>query len=160
MHVVHSVGFAMDVDFRGFYLTRSRSHVFQVQPVTSHVDIFWLFPFDLRCMLWIPLVKWWVNNLLKSWWTSTSCFSTSTGASVTSKSHVTHKTESPWPLDLKHSRWWKRRRRSKFASHYARGPNRVCECKMDVKSTWIPTWHQMDRVSWSLGLFSKTTSWG
>ena len=30
---------------------------------------------------------------------------------------------------------------------------------MDVKSTWIPTWHQMDYVSWSLGLFSETTSW-
>ena len=26
---------------------------------------------------------------------------------------------------------------------------------MDVKSTWIPTWHQVDHVSWSLGLFSK-----
>ena len=25
--------------------------------------------------------------------------------------------------------------------------------KMDVKSTWIPTWHSMDHVSWSLGLF-------
>ena len=25
---------------------------------------------------------------------------------------------------------------------------------MDVKSTWIPTWHRMDHVSWSLGLFS------
>ena len=22
---------------------------------------------------------------------------------------------------------------------------------MDVKSTWIPTWHHMDHVSWSLG---------
>ena len=31
----------------------------------------------------------------------------------------------------------------------------ITECKMDVKSTWIPTWHQMDHVSWSLGLFSK-----
>ena len=31
----------------------------------------------------------------------------------------------------------------------------ICECNMDVKSTWIPTWHQMDRVSWSLGLISK-----
>ena len=31
---------------------------------------------------------------------------------------------------------------------------------MGVKSTWIPTWHQMDHFSWSLGLFSKTTSWG
>ena len=37
--------------------------------------------------------------------------------------------------------------------------NGVCECKMDVKSTWIPTWHRMDHVSWSLGLHSKTTSW-
>ena len=35
----------------------------------------------------------------------------------------------------------------------------ISECKMDVKSTWIPPWHQMDNVSWSLGLFSKTTSW-
>ena len=24
---------------------------------------------------------------------------------------------------------------------------------------WMPTWHRMDHVSWSLGLFSKTTSW-
>jgi hypothetical protein len=30
---------------------------------------------------------------------------------------------------------------------------------MNVKSTWIPTYYQMDDVSWSLGLFSKTTSW-
>jgi hypothetical protein len=34
----------------------------------------------------------------------------------------------------------------------------ISECKMDVKSTWISTWHQMDHVSWSLGLFLKTTS--
>ena len=26
---------------------------------------------------------------------------------------------------------------------------------MDVKSTWIPTWHLINCVSWSLGLFSK-----
>jgi hypothetical protein len=25
----------------------------------------------------------------------------------------------------------------------------------DVKSTWIPTWHQMDHVSWSLGLLKN-----
>ena len=25
---------------------------------------------------------------------------------------------------------------------------------MDVKSMWISTWHQMDHVPWSLGLFS------
>jgi hypothetical protein len=30
---------------------------------------------------------------------------------------------------------------------------------MNVKSAWVPTWHQMDHVSWSLGVFSKTTSW-
>jgi hypothetical protein len=29
---------------------------------------------------------------------------------------------------------------------------------MDVKSTWISTWHEMDHVSWSLGLFSNTAS--
>jgi hypothetical protein len=39
------------------------------------------------------------------------------------------------------------------------GTNGVCECKMDVKSTWIPTCHRMDHVSWSLGLLLKTTSW-
>ena len=47
----------------------------------------------------------------------------------------------------------------KFALHYAWGTNGVCECKMDVKSTWTPTWHATDHVSWSLGLFSRTTSW-
>ena len=26
---------------------------------------------------------------------------------------------------------------------------------MDIKSTWIPTWHQLDHVLWSLGLFFK-----
>ena len=26
---------------------------------------------------------------------------------------------------------------------------------MDVNSTWIPTWHPMHHVSWSLGLFFK-----
>ena len=34
----------------------------------------------------------------------------------------------------------------------------VCDCKMDVMSTWIRTCHGMDHVSWSLGLCSKTTS--
>ena len=67
--------------------------------------------------------------------------------------------KSLWMLHFKHSHWWKRRSQSKSASHYVWGTNGVCECKMDVKSTWIPIWHQMDHVSWSLGLFSKTTSW-
>jgi hypothetical protein len=26
---------------------------------------------------------------------------------------------------------------------------------MDVKVYWIPKWHRMDHVSWSLGLFRK-----
>jgi hypothetical protein len=38
------------------------------------------------------------------------------------------------------------------------GPKEYVNSKMDVKSTWISTWHQMDHVSWSFGLFSKTTS--
>jgi hypothetical protein len=29
---------------------------------------------------------------------------------------------------------------------------------MGVKSTWIPTWHRVDHVSWSLELLSKPTS--
>jgi hypothetical protein len=51
------------------------------------------------------------------------------------------------PVHFKHSHWWRRWSRSKFASHYAWGTNRVCECKMDVKSIWFnPTWHRIDRV--------------
>jgi hypothetical protein len=40
---------------------------------------------------------------------------------------------------------------SKSVSHYVWGTNGVSDCEMNVKSTWIPTWHQMDHVSWSLG---------
>ena len=64
----------------------------------------------------------------------------------TIKGHFTHETESMWPVHLKHSHRWKRLSRSMFASHYAWGTNKVCVCKMDVKSAWIPTWHQMDHV--------------
>ena len=64
-----------------------------------------------------------------------------------------HIIKSPWPLHFKHSHWWRRRNRSKFASHLAWGTHGVCQCKMGVKSTWIPTWHRMDHVSWSLRLF-------
>jgi hypothetical protein len=54
------------------------------------------------------------------------------------KGHFTHETECLWLVHLKHSHWWKRRKRrsrSKFTSNYAWGTNGVCECKMDVKST-------------------------
>jgi hypothetical protein len=50
--------------------------------------------------------------------------------------------------------------KSKFTSCWTRGTTEVCECKIDVKSTWIPTWYQMDNVSWSLGLFSKPSLGG
>jgi hypothetical protein len=36
------------------------------------------------------------------------------------------------------------------------GTNGVCECEMDAKTAWILTWHPMDHVLWSLGLFLKT----
>ena len=39
--------------------------------------------------------------------------------------HFTHETDSVWPLHFKHSHWWRRRSRSKFASHYAWGTNGV-----------------------------------
>ena len=73
--------------------------------------------------------------------------------------HFTHETEGLRPIQFKHPHWWKRGSQSKFTSHYTRWTNGVCECKMDVNPTWIPTWHQMDHVSWSLGLFEKTASW-
>jgi len=69
------------------------------------------------------------------------------GNQPNTKGHFTHLTESPWPLHFKHSHWWKSQRRSKFASRYAWGTDGVCECKMDVESTWIPTWHRVDHVS-------------
>jgi hypothetical protein len=74
---------------------------------------------------------------------------------VRSKGHLTHETESPWPLHFKHSHWWKRHNWSKFAPHHAWGTNGGSECKMDVKSTWIPTWYQMDHVNGHLDYFQK-----
>ena len=44
--------------------------------------------------------------------------------------------------------------------HYAWGTNGVFECEMDIKSTWISTWYQMDFVLWSLGLFSQNHFFG
>ena len=58
-------------------------------------------------------------------------------------------------VNFKHSHWWERRSRSKFASHYDGGTNEACKCKMDVKSIRILTWHWMDHVSWSLGYFQQ-----
>ena len=62
--------------------------------------------------------------------------------------HFKHAIESPWSLHFKRSHWWKWRSRSKFATSHcdAWGTNRVCECTMDVKFTWILTWHLMYHV--------------
>ena len=38
------------------------------------------------------------------------------------------------------------------------GPTEYVNAIWMQKSMWIPTWHPMDHVSWSLGLFSKTVS--
>jgi hypothetical protein len=79
--------------------------------------------------------------------------------SIGTKGHFAHKTESPWPLHSKHSLVEKAEPVQVRCFTLRLRTNGVCECKMDVKSTWIPTWHRMDHVSWSLGLFSKTISW-
>jgi hypothetical protein len=47
--------------------------------------------------------------------------STSKNPKIRATSHKN--TESPQPIHFKHSHWWKRRSRSKFASHYAGGTN-------------------------------------
>jgi hypothetical protein len=38
------------------------------------------------------------------------------------------------------------------------GPTEYVHARWDVKPTWIPTWHRMDHVPWSLVLFSKKPS--
>jgi hypothetical protein len=43
----------------------------------------------------------------------------------------------------------------RFFTLRLRGTNGVCECKMDVKSTWIPTWHSMDHASWITWIIFK-----
>ena len=48
-----------------------------------------------------------------------------------SKGHFTHETESLWPVHFKHSHWWKRWSRSKFASYYAWGTNGVSKWMQD-----------------------------
>jgi hypothetical protein len=44
--------------------------------------------------------------------------------SASTKDRSTHEIEGLWPIYFKHSRWWERQSRSKFASHYAWGINR------------------------------------
>ena len=39
--------------------------------------------------------------------------------------------------------------------HFTLRTNRACECKMDVKSTWFPTWHQWNMFHGHLDCFQK-----
>jgi hypothetical protein len=57
---------------------------------------------------------------------------------IYSKNHIDQSTrstatEGPWPLHFEYSHWWKRWRRSTFASYYAWGIDGVGECKINVK---------------------------
>jgi hypothetical protein len=45
-----------------------------------------------------------------------------------SDGHFTHETESPWPLHFKHSHWWERRSRFKFATHVRLRDQRSIYC--------------------------------
>ena len=42
------------------------------------------------------------------------------------------------------------------AQGHFKGPMECVNERLDVKSTWIPTWHQMDHDSWSLWTLFKT----
>jgi len=57
-----------------------------------------------------------------------------------------------------HSHWWKRRSSPSSLHTTLEGPTEYANARWMVMSTWIPTWHRMDHVSWSLELFPKTTS--
>ena len=69
--------------------------------------------------------------------------------------HFTHETESPWPIHFKHSHWWKRQSRSKFAtSHYARGTNGGCMwmqdgCKVCMDS-YVASYGSCFMVTWTI----------
>jgi hypothetical protein len=53
----------------------------------------------------------------------------------------------------------KRWSQSKFAARYTWRTNGVSGCKMNVRSAWIPTWHQMDHVFVVTWTMFKTASW-
>ena len=60
------------------------------------------------------------------------------------RGHFTHEIESLWRDHFKLSDRWKKVELVQVRSNYTWGTNRVCECKMDVKSTC----RRMDHVSW------------
>jgi hypothetical protein len=67
------------------------------------------------------------------WWKSTTSWPSVIVWSVPKSRPLHARDWSPWLLHFKHSHWWKRRSRSKFASHYAWGTNGVCECQVGCK---------------------------
>ena len=98
-----------------------------------------------------------------------SCFCTKSNARGESRlvvtgepaeGHFTHETESPWPLHFKHSCWWKRQSRSKFASHYAWGTNGVYMWMHDGCKVYMVFYMALNgscfMVIWT---FLETTSW-
>ena len=59
-------------------------------------------------------------------------------------------------LHFKRSQWWKGGAGPGSLLHTTpEGPTEYVNARWTVKTTWIPTWHRMDPVKWSLGLFSK-----
>ena len=60
----------------------------------------------------------------------------------------THKIEGPWPFHFKHSHRWKKAEpvQVRITLRLKEQRSIISGCKMDVKSTWIPTWHQLDRL--------------
>jgi hypothetical protein len=106
-----------------------------------------------------PIGSWTTCQHKIRWWPNLGCTSIEElrcsylNTHIYYRGHFTHETKNMWPLHFKHSLWWKRRSWSKFTPHYTWGTDGVCECKMDGKSTWSSTWHQIDYVSWSLRLF-------
>jgi hypothetical protein len=67
-----------------------------------------------------------------------------------SKGHFTHETENPGPyhFTFKHSHWWKRRSRSKFASHYAWGTNGVYKWMQDGCKVYMAPNGSCFMVTW------------
>ena len=142
-----------------------------------HVVIFRFFLINLMYIPYI-LLKWWVV-FLKSW-TWTGYFSPSTSSSVTTLLRLligpprTLFCFTNWEglYTTSHTRL---RAHDQYSSSTLiggkgwlglsllhttlEGLTEYVNARWMLKSTWFPTRHQMDRVSWSLGLFSKTTSW-
>ena len=64
--------------------------------------------------------------------------------------HVWSGLERPWPLHFKHSRWWKRRSQSKFASHSARGTNGACMWMQDGCEVYMASNGLCFMVTWTI----------